>query len=104
MHLSALTLGLSRRAFSAGFPSERLRQFLGAHERPSERFERERAHPVPTASQAPFRLGIRLARRVAEDYLVSLDTNRYSVAPSSARPWRSSAAKRRCGSTTVAPW
>jgi len=49
------------------------------HERPIDRFERERLELIPTRAQAPFRLGTRLARRVAEDYLVSLDTNRYSV-------------------------
>lgn len=49
------------------------------HERPIDRFTRERPHLIPTVSQAPFRLGARLTRRVAEDYLVSLDTNRYSV-------------------------
>ena len=49
------------------------------HERPIDRFERERLELIPTHSQAPFRLGARLTRRVAEDYLVSLDTNRYSV-------------------------
>lgn len=49
------------------------------HERPIERFAQARGQLVPLAAQAPFRLGARLARRVAEDDLVSLDTNRYSV-------------------------
>jgi hypothetical protein len=49
------------------------------HERPIERFAQEHAHLVPTASQPSFRLEARLARIVAEDYLVNVDTNRYSV-------------------------
>jgi transposase len=49
------------------------------HERPIDRFAQERAQLVPTASQPSFRLEARLARIVAEDYLVSVDTNRYSV-------------------------
>lgn len=49
------------------------------HERPLERFERERAQRLPTSTQAPFELGARVARRVPGDYLVALDTNRYSV-------------------------
>jgi len=49
------------------------------HERPLERFERERGQLVPTRAQSPFRLGARLARRVPGDYLVALETNRYSV-------------------------
>src|SRR5438034_5753895 len=39
----------------------------------------EHAALVPTASQPSFRLEAPLARIVAEDYLVSVDTNRYSV-------------------------
>jgi transposase len=49
------------------------------HERPIDRFERERAYLAVTASQPPFRLEMSLVRVVANDYLVSLDTNRYSV-------------------------
>ena len=49
------------------------------HERPIERFAQEHAALVPTASQPSFRLEAPLARIVAEDYLVSVDTNRYSV-------------------------
>lgn len=49
------------------------------HERPIDRFAREREHLVPLAGQPPYRLEARLPRIVAEDYLVSVDTNRYSV-------------------------
>jgi transposase len=49
------------------------------HERPIDRFTQERAHLVPTASQPSFRLEARLTRLVPDDYLVSIDTNRYSV-------------------------
>lgn len=49
------------------------------HERPCERFERERDHLVATAGQPGFRLEARHNRIVAEDYLVSVATNRYSV-------------------------
>ncbi len=49
------------------------------HERPIDRFAAERAHLVPTATQLPFRLEATVPRVVATDFLVSLDTNRYSV-------------------------
>ena len=49
------------------------------HERPIDRFAREQAALVPTGSQPSFRLEAPLQRIVAEDYLVSIDTNRYSV-------------------------
>ena len=49
------------------------------HERPLDRFAREHPVLVPTASQPSFRLEAPLQRIVAEDYLVSIDTNRYSV-------------------------
>ena len=49
------------------------------HERPIERFERERAHLIDTRAQPSFRLQARAARIVADDYLVSFETNRYSV-------------------------
>jgi len=49
------------------------------HERPIERFERERPHLIDTRAQPSFRLQARAARVVAEDYLVSFETNRYSV-------------------------
>jgi hypothetical protein len=43
------------------------------------RFEQEREQLVPLASQRSFQQEARVSRIVAEDYLVSLDTNRYSV-------------------------
>ncbi len=49
------------------------------HERPIDRFPQERAALVPTSCQPSFRLEAPLARIVAEDWLVSVDTNRYSV-------------------------
>jgi transposase len=49
------------------------------HERPIERFAAERAHLFPTAHQPAFRLEATYPRVVAEDFLVNLDTNRYSV-------------------------
>lgn len=49
------------------------------HERPIERFERERSMLIPSAGQPSFLTDVRLSRMVASDYLVSLDTNRYSV-------------------------
>ncbi len=49
------------------------------HERPLDRFAEERRHLLPTASQPSFRLEARQARIVADDYLVSFETNRYSV-------------------------
>ncbi|MGH8471738.1 MAG: IS21 family transposase, partial [Gammaproteobacteria bacterium] len=49
------------------------------HERPIDRFERERSVLIPTAGQPSFLTDVRLSRMVASDYLVSLDTNRYSV-------------------------
>ena len=49
------------------------------HERPADRFARERSHLIATAGQPGFRLEASQARRVAEDYLVSFETNRYSV-------------------------
>ena len=49
------------------------------HERPIERFERERPWLLPTAGQPSFLTDVRLSRMVASDYLVSVDTNRYSV-------------------------
>jgi hypothetical protein len=49
------------------------------HERPIERFERERRQLVPVGSQRRFNHETRVSRIVAEDYLVSVDTNRYSV-------------------------
>jgi transposase len=49
------------------------------HERPIDRFVQEQPALLPTGSQPSFRLEAPLRRIVAEDYLVSLDTNRYSV-------------------------
>lgn len=49
------------------------------HERPIDRFAQEQPALLPTASQPSFRLEAPLQRIVAEDYLVSVDTNRYSV-------------------------
>jgi hypothetical protein len=49
------------------------------HERPIDRFDRERSHLMPVTSRPGFRLEARFARIVADDFLVSLDTNRYSV-------------------------
>jgi hypothetical protein len=49
------------------------------HEVPLARFEREREHLVPLAGQRSFQQEARVSRIVAEDYLVSFETNRYSV-------------------------
>lgn len=49
------------------------------HERPLDRFGRERELLVPLASRLSFQLEAPRSRIVAEDYLVSVDTNRYSV-------------------------
>lgn len=49
------------------------------HERPIDRFAREQAFLVPTATQPSFRLETPQLRVVANDFLVNLDTNRYSV-------------------------
>ena len=49
------------------------------HERPVDRFARERDALVPAPAGRAFRLEAPLTRVVATDYLVSVDTNRYSV-------------------------
>jgi transposase len=49
------------------------------HERPADRFAREQSALIATAGQPGFRLEASQPRRVAEDYLVSFETNRYSV-------------------------
>lgn len=49
------------------------------HELPLTRFERERGQLVPLAGQRSFQQEARVSRIVAEDYLVNLATNRYSV-------------------------
>jgi transposase len=52
------------------------------HEVPLERFSREAAALTPVVGRAGFLQGLVRCRVVADDWLVSLDTNRYSV------PWR----------------
>jgi transposase len=49
------------------------------HERPRDRFTREQPTLIPTTTQPGFRLAARVPRIVADDYLVSFETNRYSV-------------------------
>lgn len=49
------------------------------HERPIDRFSGERGHLMVTAGQPGFRLEALASRTVATDYLVSFETNRYSV-------------------------
>ncbi len=49
------------------------------HERPIDRFAEEQRHLVGTAGHPSFRLEARQPRVVADDYLVSFETNRYSV-------------------------
>jgi hypothetical protein len=49
------------------------------HERPVERFVQEAAHLVPTGTQPGFLAALVRERVVAEDWLVSIDGNRYSV-------------------------
>jgi transposase len=49
------------------------------HERPIDRFTRERDTLIPLASRPSFQLDAPRSRIVADDYLVSIDTNRYSV-------------------------
>ena len=49
------------------------------HERPVDRFAQERLHLIATGGQPGFRLEASQPRLVAEDYLVSFETNRYSV-------------------------
>lgn len=49
------------------------------HERPIDRFAQEQPQLLATAGQPSFRLEARLPRVVAGDYLISVDTNRYSV-------------------------
>jgi transposase len=56
-----------------------VREHGTTHERPIDRFERERAQLIPTLGQPGFRLAAHAARIVADDYLVSFETNRYSV-------------------------
>lgn len=49
------------------------------HERPLDRFAREKAYLSSTARHPSFRLEMKVSRIVADDYLVSCRTNRYSV-------------------------
>jgi transposase len=49
------------------------------HERPCDRFQREQPFLVPTAGHRGFALEARQPRIVADDYLVSFESNRYSV-------------------------
>ncbi len=49
------------------------------HEPPMVRCEREQGQLVPVAGPRSFQQEARVSRIVAEDYLVSVDTNRYSV-------------------------
>lgn len=49
------------------------------HQRPVDRFVLEREHLLPRGSRPGFRLEARFPRIVANDFLVSLGTNRYSV-------------------------
>ena len=49
------------------------------HERPIDRFTREQPHLIPAAGQPSFRLEARYTRVVADGFLVSFETNRYSV-------------------------
>jgi transposase len=68
---------------------EQLRHWMGeiadvrihgtTHERPIDRFAREHALLLPTRQQPSFRLEAVQPRIVADDYLVNLDANRYSV-------------------------
>src|SRR5262249_34277661 len=60
--------------------SESPQIFLGIlNERPTDRFAHERSHLIATAGQPGFRLEASQPRRVADDYLVSFEANRYSV-------------------------
>ena len=49
------------------------------HQRPLDRFREEAPLLIPTTTQQSFRVEATWPRTVATDYLVSLDTNRYSV-------------------------
>jgi hypothetical protein len=49
------------------------------HERPIDRFAREKDRLIPLSGQPGFQAGMPANRIVAEDYLVSFKSNRYSV-------------------------
>ena len=98
-HIFVLTLGFSRRSFYVPCLSEAFRDDLDfneqlqewmatvadvrvqgtTHERQTDRFAREREELVPAPPGRAFRLEAPLTRVVATDYLVTVDTNRYSV-------------------------
>jgi transposase len=59
-----------------------LRRHGTTHERPIDRFAGEAAELARRAGQPSFLQAMRRERVVAEDWLVAIDTNRYSV------PWR----------------
>jgi transposase len=49
------------------------------HERPIDRFQAEQPQLVPLTRRAGYRLEATYPRIVADDFLITLDTNRYSV-------------------------
>jgi len=49
------------------------------HEQPIERYAREREQLTPSGGRASFLQAMRRERVVADDWLVTIDTNRYSV-------------------------
>jgi hypothetical protein len=49
------------------------------HEKPLDRFCREKDRLVVTTGQPSFQVGMSVSRIVADDYLVSFRSNRYSV-------------------------
>lgn len=49
------------------------------HQAPLERFAEEQPHLLPRANRPGFKLEARFPRIVATDFLVSFDSNRYSV-------------------------
>jgi hypothetical protein len=59
-----------------------VREHGTTHERPIDRFGREASALVSTLDQPSFFQALRRERVVAEDWLVAIDANRYSV------PWR----------------
>lgn len=56
-----------------------LREHGTTHQRPIDRFAEEAAALVPSASQPSFPQAMVRERIVAEDWLVSIESNRYSV-------------------------
>jgi transposase len=49
------------------------------HQPPIERFAEERSHLMPRAARPGYKLEARFTRIVSSDFLISLDSNRYSV-------------------------